>query len=159
MRDTQVLSLGRKDPLKKGMATHSSILAWRIPWMEEPGGYSLWGPKESDTTQRLNTFFTFILAVAVGLRVPNICLFSPLCPHWDLILATVPSLGGEHGKEITGCFFPSCYYQVQEQSFHWPGSQKSSSKSLFISDAPAESNPLKQYHQESKNLRNRKIIS
>ena len=36
--ETQVLSLGREDPLKEGMATHSSILAWRIPWTEEPGG-------------------------------------------------------------------------------------------------------------------------
>ena len=38
MQDTQVPSLGQKDPLKKGMATHSSILAWRILWTEEPGG-------------------------------------------------------------------------------------------------------------------------
>ena len=38
MRETGVRSLGREDPLKKEMATHSSILAWRIPWMEEPGG-------------------------------------------------------------------------------------------------------------------------
>ena len=34
---TQVRSLGQEDPLEKGMATHSSILAWRIPWTEEPG--------------------------------------------------------------------------------------------------------------------------
>ena len=38
MRDTGVQSLGREDPLEKEMATHSSILAWRIPWTEEPGG-------------------------------------------------------------------------------------------------------------------------
>ena len=38
MQETQVRSLGREDPLEKEMATHSSILAWRIPWMEEPGG-------------------------------------------------------------------------------------------------------------------------
>ena len=38
MQETQVLSLGQEDPLEKGMATHSSILAWRIPWTEEPGG-------------------------------------------------------------------------------------------------------------------------
>ena len=38
MRETWVQFLGREDPLEKGMATHSSILAWRIPWMEEPGG-------------------------------------------------------------------------------------------------------------------------
>ena len=38
MRETWVLSLGREDPLEKEMATHSSLLAWRIPWTEEPGG-------------------------------------------------------------------------------------------------------------------------
>ena len=38
VQETHVRSLGREDPLEKGMATHSSILAWRIPWMEEPGG-------------------------------------------------------------------------------------------------------------------------
>ena len=37
MRATRVQSLGRDDPLEKEMATHSSILAWRVPWMEEPG--------------------------------------------------------------------------------------------------------------------------
>ena len=37
MRETQVQSLGQEDPLEKEMATHSSILAWRIPWTEEPG--------------------------------------------------------------------------------------------------------------------------
>ena len=40
MQETQVQSLGREDPLEKGMATHSSILAWRIPWSEEPGRLS-----------------------------------------------------------------------------------------------------------------------
>ena len=38
MQKTWVQSLGREDPLEKGMATHSSILAWRIPWTEEPAG-------------------------------------------------------------------------------------------------------------------------
>ena len=53
MQETQVPSLGWEDPLEKGMATHSSILAWRIPWTEEPGGvgYSPWGCKELDTTE------------------------------------------------------------------------------------------------------------
>ena len=37
VQETQVQSLGREDPLEEGMATHSSILAWRIPWTEEPG--------------------------------------------------------------------------------------------------------------------------
>ena len=50
-----VWSLGQDDPLEKGMATHSSILAWRIPWTEEPGGLQ-WGHPESDATKkRLST--------------------------------------------------------------------------------------------------------
>ena len=39
MPETRVHSLGREDPLEEGIATHSSILAWRIPWTEEPGGF------------------------------------------------------------------------------------------------------------------------
>ena len=56
MQETWVRSLCREDPLEKEMATHSSILTWRIPWTEEPGGpYSLWSPKESDRTEQLRT--------------------------------------------------------------------------------------------------------
>ena len=51
MQKTRVQSLGREDLLEKEMATHSSILAWKIPWTEEPVGYSPWGRKESDTTE------------------------------------------------------------------------------------------------------------
>ena len=43
MQDTQLRSLGQGDPLEKGMATHSSILAWRIPWTEEPDGLQSMG--------------------------------------------------------------------------------------------------------------------
>ena len=52
MQETWVQSLGREDPLDEGMATHSRILAWRIPWTEEPGRgrYNPWGPRELDTT-------------------------------------------------------------------------------------------------------------
>ena len=49
--DTQICFLGREDPLEKRMATHSSILAWRIPWTEESGGLQCMGSKESDTTE------------------------------------------------------------------------------------------------------------
>ena len=51
IQETQVQSKGREDTLEKGMATHSSILAWRIPWTEELVGYSLWGCKETDMTE------------------------------------------------------------------------------------------------------------
>ena len=59
MQETRVQSLGQEDPLEKGMATHSSILAWKIPWTVEPGRlHGLWGLKELDMTEQL-TLFTF----------------------------------------------------------------------------------------------------
>ena len=51
-----VPSLGWKDLLEKGTATHFSILAWRIPWTEEPGGPQSWDCKELDTTEQLSTY-------------------------------------------------------------------------------------------------------
>ena len=49
----------QEDPLEEKMAIHSSILAWEIPWTEEPGGlYSPWGCKESDRTERLTLSFS-----------------------------------------------------------------------------------------------------
>ena len=57
MWETWVRSLGQEDPLEKEMATHSSILAWRIPWTEDLGGLQSMGRKESDTTERLHFHF------------------------------------------------------------------------------------------------------
>ena len=54
-QETWIWSLGQEDPLEKGMATHFSILAWEIPWTEEPGGYSPRGHKELDKTEQLST--------------------------------------------------------------------------------------------------------
>ena len=53
MRETWVRSLGQEDTLEKGMATHSSVLAWRIPWTEEPGGLQSMGSQELDTAKPL----------------------------------------------------------------------------------------------------------
>ena len=60
MQETRVRSLGQKDPLEREMATHSSILAWKIPWTEEPG--QLQSAKESDRTERLtlSLYFFFL---------------------------------------------------------------------------------------------------
>ena len=54
MRENWVRSLGWEDPLEKGMATHSSILAWRIPWAEEPGKLQSMGSQESDKIEQLS---------------------------------------------------------------------------------------------------------
>ena len=50
-QETQVQSLGWEDPLEEEMATHSHILAWKIPWTEEPGGLPSMGYKDSDRTK------------------------------------------------------------------------------------------------------------
>ena len=71
MQETWVLSLGQEDLLKKEMATHSSILDWKIPWMEEPGRLQSMGRKESDTTERLHFLLHEIESTSkvVGTRV------------------------------------------------------------------------------------------
>ena len=56
MWETQIGSLGREDCLEKEMVTHSSILAWKIPWTEESGGLQSMGPKELDTTEHLTKY-------------------------------------------------------------------------------------------------------
>ena len=50
-QETRILSLDQKDPLDEEMATSSNILAWKIPWTEEPGGIQSVGSKESDKTE------------------------------------------------------------------------------------------------------------
>ena len=71
MRETQVQSLGQEDLLEKEMATHSSILAWKIPWTEEPGRlHSPWGHKELDTTEKLHFHWVY-LRTYLGTDIPR----------------------------------------------------------------------------------------
>ena len=63
MQETRVPSLGREDPLEKEMATHSSILAWRIPWTEEPGGV------QSIGSQRVGHDYSDTVLLPQGTRV------------------------------------------------------------------------------------------
>ena len=55
MQESWVQSLGQEDPLEKGMATHSSILAWRIPWTEEPGGLYFMGRQRAGHDRAINS--------------------------------------------------------------------------------------------------------
>ena len=80
MQETRVRSLGREDPLEKGIDNHSSVLAWRTPWTEEPMGYSPWGPKDLDTTEQLIHTQT-LPRLGVGEEVG-----SPLTLHSSVIL-------------------------------------------------------------------------
>ena len=59
-QETQVRSLSQEDPLEEEMATHSGILARKIPWTEEPGGLQSMGCKDSDTIARLSTHTVLI---------------------------------------------------------------------------------------------------
>ena len=85
MQETQVQSLGLEDHLEKKMATHSSILAWRILWTEEPGGcYSPQGYKQSDTTESLSMHTCTPLWYIQNIFIPlNICALHihPSPPH------------------------------------------------------------------------------
>ena len=83
--ETQVQSLGQKDPLEKGMASHSSILAWKIPWTEEPG----WMQSivtESDTTERL-TFYTIKRCLLLGKKAMT--SLDSMLRHRDITLPTI----------------------------------------------------------------------
>ena len=71
MQETQVQSLGREDPLEKGMATHSSILAWRIPWTELPGGLQsmrLWRVGHDRLTHHIARDMLFPTTICVGIK-------------------------------------------------------------------------------------------
>ena len=70
MQETRVPSLGREDSLEKEMATHSSILAWRIPWTEKPS--RLQSTEESDTTEQLD----LMLVGGLSSSISN-------CPHLE----------------------------------------------------------------------------
>ena len=76
MRETWVRSLGWEDALEKEMATHSSTLAWKIPWTEELGaGYCPWGREESSMTERLHFHFQILVTVprSLGLEQGAFC--------------------------------------------------------------------------------------
>ena len=61
---TQVRSLGQEDPLEKGMAIHSSILAWRIPWTEDSGGLQSMGSQRVDTSEQLTLLLLGVITLS-----------------------------------------------------------------------------------------------
>ena len=103
-------------------------------------------------------FLTSALAVAAGLSLPDTSHFFFFVLNGTSFLQQFPVWEESFGGRSSEFFFSSCCYQVQEQSFDWAGSQESSSKSLCISNIPAELKALKQ-SPRVKDLRNRKITS
>ena len=77
MQETWVWSLGQEDPLEKGMATHSCILAWRIPWTEEPGGLQSMGSQRIRydwvTNTSLQNLYVFLRFTDLWFFVDNLC--------------------------------------------------------------------------------------
>ena len=73
MQQLWVQSLGREDPLEKEMANHSSILAWEIPWTEEPEGLQSMGHKQSDMTEHTDT--------QTHTHLWCVCVHSPCGPN------------------------------------------------------------------------------
>ena len=77
MQEMQVRSLGQKDPLEKGMATHSSVLAWRFPWTEEPGGLQSMELQRVGHNWATNTHTSDDLAVSKKLEFQGYWLKPP----------------------------------------------------------------------------------
>ena len=103
MQETQVLSLDQEDPLEKEMATHASILAWRIPWTEKPCGLEPMGRKLSDTAERVSSppkgrfAFTFSwcrVSYQQGMLLNFIMRYGPW--QWAQGLASNPCIWGWH---------------------------------------------------------------
>ena len=112
MQETRIQFLSQEEPLEKGMATHFSVLTWRIPWTEEPGRYSLWGCKELDTTEQLHFLSFFLSLSSLGHSCSCTKLYSqPGCLHLEVSLLTVLNRG------IPQMPMPGPPYQGKRSSF------------------------------------------
>ena len=88
MRETRVWSLGREDPLEKEMATHSSTLAWRIPWREEPGMLQSMGSQRVDMTERLHFTSDSYLYIFQKVVITCFCLHFSFPYFYNIIEAS-----------------------------------------------------------------------
>ena len=95
--ETCVQSLGWEDTLEKEMATHSSILAWEVPWTEEPGGLQSMGSQESDSTEQLSVH-----------GLPDLPVKSPSGPQWILSRFCRPKSNAKKGMvSVANCVLHS----------------------------------------------------
>ena len=74
VQETRVQSLSREDPLEEGMATHSNVLAWEIPWTEEPGGLQSLGPQRVGHTEQL---IHLLVNITISLIFSVLFIFVP----------------------------------------------------------------------------------
>ena len=107
-----------EDPLEKEMATHSRMLAWKIPWTEEPGGlYSSWGCKESDTAEQLSTHKQGISTVPVHLEeIRKAFSLEPSEGVWPYLHFDLRLLGSKTVREyIPGVLSHLIYGKLLQQ--------------------------------------------
>ena len=114
MQEIQVWLLGWEDSLEKGMATHSSILAWRIPWTEKSGGLQSVGSQESNTTKRLNhqqscvitkkAYFFKIVLFTISIFFNHLLTLYSVFPGFILSLHTI----------VITWRLPSCNFKISK---------------------------------------------
>ena len=138
MQETQVQFLGWEDPLEEEMATHSSILAWKIPWTEEPAGYTPWGHRESDTAERtcMLTAWSTPTSLSLGKEETG-CASTSLCPRASVHL---------FHKAPVSVGFPM-QVKVLELSHYLAENSKSHLQLDFL--LPLDSHCLPSYHIRS----------
>ena len=100
IQEMWVRSPGWEDSLEKGMSTHSSILAWRIPWTEEPGRLSKWDRRELDMTEQLSFHFLHHFEALV---ISHVQFFATL---WTVLCQTPLSMGFFRQEYWSGLPFP-----------------------------------------------------
>ena len=125
MRQTQVWSLGWKDPLEKRMATHSSILAWRVPCAESLADYSPWGHKESNMTEWVTHIHTAFSRGVALLRRPCTVSHYPVC-LWELFSAKLSQ------KSILSVHWKVWYWSWSANNGHLMWRADSLEKTLML---------------------------
>ena len=109
MQETWVRSLGGEDPLEKEMAAYSSILAWRIPWMEEPGGLQFMGPQRFRHDWATSRSLSFIVVVNLLRRV--------FCPSmWSILENIACALEKNMYFAFEGKWSESCSVQFSSDT-------------------------------------------
>ena len=104
VQETRVWSLGWKDPLEEEMATHASILAWRIPWTEEPGGYSQWGCRVGhDCSDWAHTHTHTYIHVHTCMEQLHRHTPSFPGPTWQLLFSTFTGVGKVTLWKVNSC--------------------------------------------------------
>ncbi|KAI4548127.1 hypothetical protein MG293_000457 [Ovis ammon polii] len=124
MRETWVRSLGREDPLEKEMATHSSILAWRMPWTEEPGGLQVHRVAKSRT--RLSHFTSLHFSGSNGkestcnaeVKVKSLSRVRLFATQWTVACQAPLPMGFSRQEYWSGLPFPEDLGSI-------PGSERS----------------------------------